>query len=415
MSFGTRAAQAFEDVVEADGGDGEGEADADGEVDVDVVGEGGVDGVHAGLPGGELTGGVEDGVGDPGEDHAEKGADDGIEGKDHSDEEVADIEGEGDGRCGEDVLGGGGEIGEGDGEELDGVFEEDGGEGGDADVECAEDESDHAADGEDAPTPASFCGGTVGGGGRSGGVGGGFGEGGDAEGTDGGHGEGEFFDVGGDAEEDVAEAEVVEAAEELAEDDHADGCEPVPAEEGALGDDVRAGGDPAWDVLGDSLADGRVGGGVILRPEQPGEGRGDGGAGHVEEDENFGPLEGGKGTAGEFDEEDDGDPARRAGKIGAGEQGEIHRRGHHHEADEDAADDGAHGEAVGKSRRRFKKETILAKLAIFFHDALNYKHEATKRRRTTKRKYNSFYPSWSFISSLRRVQVVENMASERVR
>ena len=86
------------------------------------------------------------------------------------------------------------------------------------------------------------------------GIGGGFGEGGDAERPDGGHGEGEFFDIGGDAEEDVAEAEVVEAAEELAEDDHADGGEPSDVEKCALIDDGFIGGEPGGD--GDVVDDG---------------------------------------------------------------------------------------------------------------------------------------------------------------
>ena len=134
-----------------------------------------------------------------------------------------------------------------------------------------------------------------------------------------------------------------------------------------MGDDVGGGGDPMGDMLGNALADGGVGGGVILRPKKAGERRGDHRAGHVEEDEDFGAAKGGEGASGEFDEENDCDPACCAGKVGTGEEGQIHGGGHHYEADEDAADDGAHGEAIREQFRRLEQEAIFLEFAVFFH------------------------------------------------
>ena len=83
------------------------------------------DGVHAGLPGGELAVGVEDGVGNPGEDHAGgKVPTTAKKGRTiprrrlplTSKERVTGV-------AGRTVLRGGGEVGEGDGEDLDGGFE----------------------------------------------------------------------------------------------------------------------------------------------------------------------------------------------------------------------------------------------------------------------------------------------------
>ena len=82
------------------------------------------------------------------------------------------------------------------------------------------------------------------------------------------HWEGQFFDIGGDAVERVAEAEMIDSCYQLREHKKHDRGDPAGVKEGALLQNLRPGGYPVRDQFGDAEADSRLGLDKKLVPQQ---------------------------------------------------------------------------------------------------------------------------------------------------
>ena len=134
------------------------------------------------------------------------------------------------------------------------------------------------------------------------------GQGGDAGRADRGHGESQAFNVAGQAVHDVAQAELIEALHEHAQDHQADGGVPGRLKKGAEAQDVGiVGSDPGGDLVGDAHGPHVLALDEELVPQEAAAGD-EGGPGHVIDDVDFGAFELGKRAAGDFDEENERDP-----------------------------------------------------------------------------------------------------------
>ena len=303
---------------------------------------------------------VEDRVGDEGDDQSDEGTDHAPVRHDHAADEIAEgpVDTGGDG--GQVLSGLVREVGERDGEDLDGRTGQGTGDDGEEQIDETEGQSQSAADGEHAPAPGVFgvlvvLGFNV------------FRHGHDTLRADRSHREGEFFHIGRDTEEAVAEDQVGELSDEGADEHHGDRRQPVDVEEGAL----RVGvGCERWRVpAGEQIRDAVGGGGVRLDEElMPEEaacrGRAHQGAGHVEQDEDFGFVQIAVGAFRDFDEEDDGNPLGGAADALTGQQAHVDGARHHQQGDEYGSEQGGPAEALLERGGDFHDFSELIKFRV---------------------------------------------------
>ena len=126
-------------------------------------------------------------------------------------------------------LGVAGQLHPGDRDQPDGFGEDQPGHRRQQHIDAAEGQADDPADGKNPPFPAFLL------------FFGGFGQGHGAQGAHRRHGKGQFFHVRGDPVEGVAQAEVVDALDDLGADEQQDGDQPVPVKKGALHQGVGVG------------------------------------------------------------------------------------------------------------------------------------------------------------------------------
>ena len=350
-----QGAQAAEYRAEADDRDGQRDAEAEAEVEIERVLEDRLDRAVAGGPGDEDVVPVEEGVQDPGDHEPREGADDGPERHDHADHECAEVEREPRGDGGEKGLGLARPVSERDGEHRDRGVKQGGTKRGQAHVKQAKEQPDRAADGEYPPPPglAGIALIEV------------LREGGDALGADGRHREGKSLDVRGEAEEPETQDRVVEARDDLLEDNQADHGQPRRLEEVALGEHARVvRGEPRRDHLGHALADHCVALDKKLAVEKTFERGGHHRARHVEEGKDLGLSEVLVRALGDLHKKNDGHPLGGRADPEAGEEVHVDRARHHEDADEHRPDDGGPGEAFFKGPRRRHDLTVTFEFLV---------------------------------------------------
>ncbi len=129
-------------------------------------------------------------------------------------------------------------------------------------------------------------------------------------------------------------------------------------------------GHPGGDEFGQTEHLGGVGLNEVLAPQQALEGRGEGRPGHVIEQEDFLLFQFGVGTFGHLGKKDNGHPARRRPDARAQHQLQVHRAGHHHEADEDRPDNGLPVETLLEMVRGLEQIAIFLEFLVVVHRGL---------------------------------------------
>ena len=147
---------------------------------------------------------------------------------------------------------------------------------------------------------------------------------------------------------------------------------------------IRAGCHPGRNKFGHPKHAGRIGLDQILVPEQTGKRRGQGGAGHIVEQEYFLLLQFGMGPLGDFGKQNDGHPAGGRTDTLADHQLQIHRSRHHQKADEDRADDGLPVKSLFKvvgtlSRSRYSFSSLSSYISVL-HPIEGKPHEFLFKR-----------------------------------
>ena len=209
-------------MPDSDGCNGQPQPDAEAHVEVEIIGEDRIHGAHAGVPAVQDPMAVEHRIGHQGDDQSHQTADNRPERQHHADEDQAQVQLDPRGHRRQEIFGMPGQLDPGNGDQADGLGEQQIGNRGQQDVNGAKHETDHAADGEKPPFPALLL------------VFRGLRQGHGAQSPHRRHGKRQLFHIGSDAVKGIAQAELIDTLDDLGADQKQNRDEPVAVKKSAF-------------------------------------------------------------------------------------------------------------------------------------------------------------------------------------